>query len=234
MNNFLKYEEIQSSEIKASEYKSLNTAASFQDINIGDELDILFPPQTVTEESELKTFHACRKQATLFEICELKNYFDSKLKELENEESGFSDKLRDIYFKLFDELIRQEIIACPERGLLLVSVRNEALKTMTSMQKLYRSCFAFAITKDLLSQKDIIKKRQDIPKFIHEINRANETLQSMRKEWEEKKRREEEAEHIKMIERTFVENQLIIANQQMVNQIEDVIDSEHKWLKDED
>lgn len=231
MDGFLKYDSLPQSSRDENE---MSTGKSSSTIKIGEELDKLFPTKSATKDGELVTIQVSRKQPTLFEIHSLTDHLDNMVKKFETEQAGFSNKLRDIYEKLFDELIRQEMIACLERGLMFVAIKKEALNVFDSMQKLYRSSYAYAIAKDLLTKKDIIQMRIEIPKFMQQIDTENEALQKMHKEWQERKKAAEEAENIRLIKQTFMENQLILSNQQIVNQIEDIIDTEHKWLKDLD
>lgn len=236
MNNFLKYETLhrgikeKHDETLTKEPKQLKS----EKINVGKELDELFPQKSVKENGEIQTLRVSRNQASMFEIYKLRDDLDSTVKDLEEEQTGFSDRLRSVYDDIFDELIRQEIIECPERGLMLAAIKKEATGTLNVMQNLYRSSFAYAVTKDLLAQRNIIQKRNEIPELILKIDAENKTLQNMNHERFERIRSIEESERIKDIERTFKENQLIIANRQMVNQIEDIIDAEHKWLIDMD
>lgn len=108
------------------------------------------------------------------------------------------------------------------------------LGTLQFMEKLQKSCFALAITKDLMVQREIIQKRKEISELTEELNRAKAELQNMHNQFDERKRQEEEEDSLRRIKATFFENQLILSNQQMVNQIEDIIDSEHRWLKNID
>lgn len=234
MDSFLKYEDIETqstNKFRKGCAVEINKHSEIPgNTDVDKELDKLFAPRTVRGQ----IVRVSRKQATLFEIYELTEKFDNTLKDLEDEHTGFSNKLRDMYGQLFDELIRQEILVCPDRGSLLINVKSEAVESLKAMKKLYRSCFAYAITKNLIARKNCIQMRKQIPKLEEQINFENEKLQSMRSDWAKKKREEEEKERIKTIERSFIENQLIIANQQMVNRIEDAIDTEHRWLKDLD
>ena len=203
-----------------------------QEINVGEQLDKLFPPKKgITEEGEVKTIRASRHQANLFDIHQLSEDLDNVINTLENEQSGFSRQRLAVHIRMFDELIRQEVIACLQSGLLLVNVRDEVLGTMKFMEKLQKSCFAYAVTKDLLAQREIIQKRKEISELTEAVNSAKQKLQNMRDEWEEHKRQEVEEDSLRKIRQTFYENQLILSNQEMVNKIEDIIDSEHRWLE---
>lgn len=133
MNEFLKYEMISQVPLSNNDKKQRDGRQKrppCQEINIDQELDKLFPPKSITDEGEVKTIRASRKQANLFDIHKLNDDLDDVInKTLENEQTGFSRKLLAVHTEMFDELIRQEMIACPERGLMMLAVKEEVKKS---------------------------------------------------------------------------------------------------------
>lgn len=129
MNEFLKYEIVNQVLLSSNDKKQKDRRQKrppCQEISIDEELDKLFPPKSITNEGEVKTIRASRKQANLFDIHKLNDDLDNVINTtLENEQTGFSRKLLAVHTEMFDELIRQEIIACPERGLMLQDIKNE-------------------------------------------------------------------------------------------------------------
>ena len=67
----------------------------------------------------------------------------------------------ELYSQCFDEIIRQVTIECPERGLLLLRVRDEIQMTIASYQTLYNSAILFGIRKQLQAEsgKEELKKK---------------------------------------------------------------------------
>lgn len=129
MNEFLKYEMVNQVSLSNGDKKQKDRRQKrppCQEINIDEELDKLFPPKSITNEGEVKTIKASRKQANLFDIHKLNDDLDDVINTtLENEQTGFSRKLLAVHTEMFDELIRQEMIACPKRGLMMLAIKDE-------------------------------------------------------------------------------------------------------------
>jgi dynein light intermediate chain len=53
----------------------------------------------------------------------------------------------ELFSQSFDEIIRQVTINCPERGLLLMRVRDEHKMTLAAYQTLYQSSVSFGMQK---------------------------------------------------------------------------------------
>ena len=71
----------------------------------------------------------------------------------------------ELYSQCFDEIIRQVTIECPERGLLLLRVRDEIKMTIASYQTLYESAILFGIRKQLQAEagkEELKKKKQEL------------------------------------------------------------------------
>lgn len=56
------------------------------------------------------------------------------------------------FFLYLDELIRQEIINCSERGLLLIYIRDEIQMNTAAHKSLYESSVAFGMRETLLAE----------------------------------------------------------------------------------
>merc|ERR1711865_418221 len=85
----------------------------------------------------------------------------------------------DLYSQCFDELIRQMGINCPERGLLLLRVRDEIRMTIDAYKTLYESSVTFGVRKQLQAE-------QGMPE-----------LEAQVKELETQKKQKEEIEFLK-------------------------------------
>ena len=78
---------------------------------------------------------------------------DEKIKERQAREKGICPIREELYSQCFDEIIRQVTIECPERGLLLMRVRDEIKMTVSSYQTLYESAVLFGIKKQLQAEE---------------------------------------------------------------------------------
>jgi dynein light intermediate chain len=119
-------------------------------------------------------------------------------------ESGICPVREELFSQCFDEIIRQVTLNLPERGLLLLRVRDEIMMTIAAYQTLYQSSVTFAMRKQLQAEhgkadleKRITeleaKKKKQSNKVI-ELKSKIEAIQSRnasRREVEGKKRQEE-------------------------------------------
>ncbi|XP_023344972.1 putative inner dynein arm light chain, axonemal [Eurytemora carolleeae] len=106
----------------------------------------------------------------------LTELLDIKLKEHMAQTTGICQKRRELYTQLFEELIRQSIITCTERGLLLMRIKNEQKQTLIGYQTLYEHSLQYGIKKmsetkfnlDILREKartlerDITRLKEDV------------------------------------------------------------------------
>jgi dynein light intermediate chain len=124
-------------------------------------------------------------------------------------ESGICPVREELFSQCFDEIIRQVTLSEPERGLLLLRVRDEIRMTIAAYQTLYQSSVTFAMRKQLQAEHgkanldkhivDLEKLRTDQDNKIVELKAKIDAIvqrQEARKEVENK-RREEEMKHLK-------------------------------------
>merc|ERR1719465_328568 len=92
---------------------------------------------------------------------------DAKLLERQARDAGICPVREDLYSQCFDELIRQVTLDGPERGLLLLRVRDEIRMTIDAYKTLYDSSVTFGVRKQLQAEQgmgemeDRIKSLQD-------------------------------------------------------------------------
>lgn len=152
------------------------------------------------------------KEATREKAKELFKALDEKLKERQAREKGICPVREEIFSQCFDEIIRQVTIECPERGLLLLRVRDEIKMTIASYQTLYESAILFGIRKQLQAENgknELIKKREELfRKKIELINKKKELvikLEGLKKQINERNEIErEKREH----DTNFVKDEL--------------------------
>lgn len=83
------------------------------------------------------------------DVTQLKDDLDQKLMERQARDSGICPVREELYQQAFDELIRQITLECPERGILLMGVRDEIRMTIEAYQTLYGSSVTFGTRKQL-------------------------------------------------------------------------------------
>ena len=121
----------------------------------------MFNPKSWEENGRKFIQYVSPEQATREKAKELFKALDEKMKERQAREKGICAVREELYSQCFDEIIRQVTIECPERGLLLVKVRDEIKMTIASYQTLYESAILFGIRKQLQTEagKEELKNR---------------------------------------------------------------------------
>ncbi|CAG01604.1 unnamed protein product, partial [Tetraodon nigroviridis] len=76
------------------------------------------------------------------------------------------------------ELIRQETLNCPERGLLLACIRDEFQMTIAAHQTLYEDSIAFGTRETLMAEEG----KADMEQRISELEEDNEELKRQLRE----------------------------------------------------
>ena len=133
--------------------------------SIQDALNAIFPPKIWDENGKKYIQYVSQEPATREKARDLFKALDEKIKERQAREKGICAVREELYSQCFDEIIRQVTIECPERGLLLVKVRNEIKMSIASYQTLYESAILFGIRKQIQTEagKEELKKRlQDL------------------------------------------------------------------------
>jgi len=133
--------------------------------SIGEALNAIFPPKIFDENGKRYIQYVSQEPATREKARDLFKALDEKIKERQAREKGICAVREELYSQCFDEIIRQVTIECPERGLLLVKVRDEIKMSIASYQTLYESAILFGIRKQLQTEagKEELKKRlQDL------------------------------------------------------------------------
>merc|ERR1719272_2444647 len=129
---------------------------------------------------------------------------DTKLMDRQARETGICPVREDLYSQCFDELIRQVAINCPERGLLLLRVRDEIRMTIDAYKTLYESSVTFGVRKQLQAEQGMSEMEENITTLqgtkrdlenqgLELRNKVEviEKRESERRGLEEKKRQEE-------------------------------------------
>ena len=127
---------------------------------IQDSLNSIFLPKEWEENGKKFIQYVSQEPGTREKARDLFKALDLKIKEREAREKGICPVREELYSQCFDEIIRQVTIECPERGLLLLKVRDEIKNTISSYRTLYESAILFGIRKQIESEvgKDAIKK----------------------------------------------------------------------------
>merc|ERR1712205_21935 len=107
-------------------------------------------------------------------------------------ETGICPVREELYAQCFDELIRQVTINCPERGLLLLRVRDEIKMTIAAYQTLYQSSVTFGMRKALQAEQGKSDMENRIVQLQGEKKDLERQIQDLKAKCEAIEKRESE------------------------------------------
>ena len=161
---------------------------------INETLNSMFPPKQWEENGHKFIQYISPKSATREKSRDLFKALDAKLKERRAKEKGICPVREELYSQCFDEIIRQVTIDNPDRGLLLLKVRDEIKMSIASYQILYESALLYGLRKQMQAEdnKEQLKKEleEKEKKNIELTNRKIELekkLKTLKKHFEERK-----------------------------------------------
>ena len=106
--------------------------------------------------------YVTKQTATRLDVIHLQEEMDKRLLERQAREMGICPVREDLYSQGFDELIRQVTLNGPERGLLLLRVRDEIRMTIDAYKTLYDSSVTFGVRKQLQAEQGMSEMEQKI------------------------------------------------------------------------
>lgn len=167
-------------------------------------INSMLAPREWTQESGHWMQFVSKNQATRLDVIQLQEDLDKRLLDRQAREAGICPVREDLYSQTFDELIRQITLDGPERGLLLLRVRDEIKMTIDAYKTLYDSSVTFGIRKQLQAEQgmDELEERiatleaekKDLESQVSELRNGVEVLEKRfneHKALEDKKRKEE-------------------------------------------
>ncbi|TWW65037.1 33 kDa inner dynein arm light chain, axonemal p33 [Takifugu flavidus] len=116
-------------------------------------LNTIFPPRQWLEGDKLWMQQVSSAASTKEDVIQLAESLDKKLHQK-------------------DELIRQETLNCPERGLLLACVRDELLMNVAAHKTVYEDSLGFDRRENLIAEQG----KADLEKRITDLEEENEEL----------------------------------------------------------
>lgn len=133
------------------------------------------------------------------------------------------DIRRTLYDQLFDELIRQEIIVCPERGRLLRMIRREMALSLTSLLSCYESGLAYGIKKKLSSCAEKATLNKKIAELLSKKTELSEKIRELKPKVAEVKKVTEAKETEKFAEFEAAETEIKKKNESLLAYLMGVI-----------
>jgi len=181
-----------------------------------DILNAILPPREWVENGKHYIQYVSHQEATRVDVARLREMLDQKLMERQARESGICPVREELFAQCFDEIIRQVTLNEPERGLLLLRVRDEIKMTIAAYQTLYQSSVTFAMRKQLQAEhgkadlerkiEDLESKKTKLENKVIELKSKIEAIDKRNKERQEieQKKRSEELDFLRYQETHLV------------------------------
>ena len=147
-------------------------------------LNAILPPREWTYEMRHFIQYVSHASASREDVADLQKRLDDRLVSRQARESGICRVREELHSQCFDEIIRQVTIDCPERGLLLMRVRDELKMTIAAYQTLYKSAVAFGTKKQI----EALEGKDALNATIKELEDTRKALDDRRIELENKKK----------------------------------------------
>ena len=160
---------------------------------ISETLNSMFPPKKWEEDGHKYVQYVSPKPASREKSRALFKALEQKKKERRAREKGICPVRGELYSQCFDEIIRQVTIDSPERGLLLLRVRDEIKMTIASYQTLYESAQLYGIRKQVQAEdskeqlrKELNEKEQKSIELTNKKVCLEDKLMSLKKHFAER------------------------------------------------
>ena len=147
-------------------------------------LKVILPPREWDHDGKHYVQYVSHNPASREDVTKLQTNLDQRLLSRQARESGICPIREELHSQCFDEIIRQVTIECPERGLLLMRVRDELKMTIAAYQTLYKSAVAFGMRKQIQAEKG----KKDLEDKIATLEAQKKALIEKKAEIENKKK----------------------------------------------
>lgn len=118
-----------------------------------DVLNAILPPRVYQADGQFYKQRVSADPSSRDHVINLQMQLDERLQERQARENGICPVREELYSQTYDELIRQVTLESPERGLLLLRVRDEVRMTIAAYQTLYQSSITFGMRKTLQAEQ---------------------------------------------------------------------------------
>lgn len=139
----------------------------------------------------------------------LNDALDERLAQRQARMAGLCPVREDLFRQCFDELIREVAINSPERGLLLLRVRDEARMTLDAYKALHETSVTFGVRKQMQAEAGIPEMEDAIAELTERKRGLEARILALRNRLEilerrqaerrllDEKRRQEEVAYLK-------------------------------------
>jgi dynein light intermediate chain len=152
----------------------------------------MVPAREWVEESGIWSQKVSMEPASRMDVITLQEKLDAKLSERKAREAGICPVREELYSQAFDELIRQVALDGPERGLIMMRVRDEMRMTIDAYKTLFASSVAFGVKKQLQAEKGLPELQAEAEAMREEVKKMDLEVTELKAQIEIADRREAE------------------------------------------
>ena len=152
----------------------------------------MIPAREWVEESGIWSQKVSMEPASRMDVITLQEKLDAKLSERKAREAGICPVREELYSQAFDELIRQVALDGPERGLIMMRVRDEMRMTIDAYKTLFASSVAFGVKKQLQAEKGLPELQVETEAMREEVKKMDLEVTELKAQIEIAERREAE------------------------------------------
>eukprot|EP01064_Diplonema_japonicum_P028116 TRINITY_DN4248_c0_g1_i4.p2 TRINITY_DN4248_c0_g1~~TRINITY_DN4248_c0_g1_i4.p2 ORF type:complete len:237 (+),score=61.50 TRINITY_DN4248_c0_g1_i4:76-786(+) len=145
-----------------------------------DILKSIIPAREWTEGGVKWTQVPSATPATRLDVINLQEQLDSELRNRRARDSGVCPVRQELYAQTFDELIREITVDSPERGVLMLRVRDDLRQTINAYRTMFESSIAFGTRKAVESEQgkeDLDERLKQAEARVAVLELENEDLQ---------------------------------------------------------
>jgi dynein light intermediate chain len=124
--------------------------------HVEDIINSVLPPR-MWEQADGSTWlqYTSKTPASRTDVDAVEAALDQRLQQRQARLAGLCPVRGELYAQVFDEMVREVTLDLPERGLLLLRVRDEARMTRAAYEALYDGSVTFSVRKQLQAEQGI-------------------------------------------------------------------------------
>ena len=147
-------------------------------------LKAILPPREWDQDGKHFVQYVSHNKASRENVTSLQTKLDERLITRQARENGICPIREELHSQCYDEIIRQATIECPERGLLLMRVRDEMRMTIAAYQTMFKSASDYSVKKQI----DAERGKTESEANIKSLSDKNAKLSQRRADLAAKKR----------------------------------------------
>ena len=167
--------------------------------------------------------------ASRVDVANLREQLERKLQERQARDGGLCPVREELFSQCFDEIIRQVTLSEPERGLLLLRVRDELKMSIQAYSTLYQSSVTFAMRKQLIAEHGMDKLQAEIRDQEDQKVRNENRVLELKTKLEEIETRNKERVQFEE-ERMKTEREFILQQKESLGLFLETIKESRNWI----